>query len=168
MQLRFTRFLAAGLLAGSLVFTGCADDGGDSSEKAIVDTDAMSGGVMVTVTNGLGEVIVPLSEALPDVPLDEITQALAMAVSLTVQDDAGVTANLITDGTLVNTPPANPGEYMWEVSDDRMFVRFTFFNQTPGGSQLRAGGAYTAIFVVSDNNFVENTEATIAVSVAGS
>lgn len=167
MQNKFTRFLTAGLLAGSVMFTGCADDG-EIEEKASIDEAALASGIMVTIVDNQGSVIVPFTEPLPDAPLDEITQALAGTVGLTVQSGAGTTATLNADGELVQTAPSKAGQYMWELADDRASVRLIFFNQTAGGLSLTAGGAYTALIQVVDNDFVENADIQVAAVVSGS
>jgi hypothetical protein len=63
------------------------------------------------------------------------------------------------------TPPAAPGEYNIAVSGDYKIVTINFYNQTKTGEKLIAGGNYSALFKITENDyFVSGTFAfTLAV-----
>lgn len=154
---------------GVTLLTACGDDDGAVSiRKGVVDEAALSTGVTVTVSGQTGAVLVPFMEPVPSVNDDDLQEQLEGAVSLNVTSSvSGATINLAA-GSLVGGNPAGPGEWSWELNDDRDEATLTFFNETPGGLTLSPGNPYSATLSLATNAYIERLSAfTMQVSVAG-
>lgn len=147
------------LVTGALLSTGCpGDDGVATIRKGEVDEGALVAGVTVSIdaASGTGTVLVPFVEPVPQVPDEDFEDEMDGAVMLQVQSPrSGAQAELLA-GTLVDGDPSAPGEYSWELNEDRDEAMMTFFNQTPGGLTLKPGLNYDVQLTVSTNMYVEN------------
>lgn len=150
--------LQIAVVLGAVALAGCADDGGTILYKGEVDTEALADGVIVSLEGNIGQVEVPFETAMPDVEDIEIQDALDSRVSLVVVNpDTGASADL-TDGVLVETP-AGPGEYAWEIAEDRMSALIVFYNETPSGMNLTVGETYSAQLSIATNDYVTRLSA---------
>lgn len=136
----------------------CVDLGGDRAE---INEGALVAGVVVTLTEGdtRGRVTVPLLQPLPDADMMTITFELFAAVGLIVSSDATGSSADFGAATIAMAMLANPGEYTWDVDDDRCEVTLRFVNETPFGFTLQPGGAYTVQVSVAPNDYVETLPA---------
>lgn len=144
-------------LTASLLLFGCPDDSTQGLDKGEIDRDALSGGVDVTISSGIGTVSMPFSVAVPNVDdfEDEIDGAISLVVS---NDESGTTVDL-TSGTAVSGSPSDPGEWSWDLNRDRDRGSFEFFNETVDGQALRSSDSYTATLSVSSNDYLERESA---------
>jgi hypothetical protein len=162
--------LLLGLAFGATpLLSACGDDGGVVSlRKGVVDEGALSTGVTVTVSGQTGSVLVPFMEPVPSVDEDALEEELQGAVSLGVVSAASGAATDLAAGTLVSGSPAGPGQWSWQLNDDRDEATLTFFNQTPGGLTLTPGNPYSATLSLTTNAYIERLSAfTMQVTVAG-
>jgi hypothetical protein len=164
--LRATLLLAFGT---TTLLTACGDDSGSVTfKKGIVDEAALSSGVTVRVSGQTGSVAVPFVEPVPDVADEDLQDELQGAVSLGVVSNVSGAATDLAAGTLVDGTPAAPGQWSWQLNDDRDEATLTFFNQTPSGLTLTVGNPYSATLSLSTNDYIERLSAfTMQVTVSG-
>lgn len=155
--------VSGGVLGLVLVAHGC-DTPGAICAKGQIDRATISAGMVATISDGVGEVYVPFQVAVPpvegDTGGDAVLEAeLATAVSLVVSSNyTGVTADLMS-GTIVESNPAAPGEWSWELDDDRDLATMTFFATAPGGLTLKTDVEYDAMLSIAPNDYIEAEEA---------
>lgn len=171
--LSISGFLSGVAGCGSDVVESSTDSAGTGGEvegpKGEVDVVALGGGLEVTLSGDVGTVVVPFAVAVPEGPsATQLSGALESAASLSLRSDAtGVTANL-ADGELIDGAPSSPGEFSWTLDTERTALELRFFNETPAGTTLKVGNAYTANFSIAANDYVENVpSAAVAITVSG-
>jgi hypothetical protein len=154
-------------VTGSMLAACNNDDGAVSVRKGEIDEGALTSGVTVTIAGSLGTVQVPFSEPVPEVPDATFEAELEDAVSLlVVSNQSGATADLMAGSVVAS--PSSPGQWSWQLNEDRDLATMTFFNETPGGLTLKAGNSYTAQFSVSVNDYIERlTTVSLGVNVTG-
>lgn len=109
-------------------------------------------GVTLSTVSNTGSLTMPFTEALPEADDAELLALLEdTTVSLNVANDEAVSYNL-TEGTRVDGTPASAGEYALTMSEDRMSIGVSFYNEH-SGTALHAGHTYTATIDVLDNDF---------------
>jgi hypothetical protein len=159
----------AALLVPAIAAVGCSliTDFDTAAGKFSLDAN-LDDTVTVTLSSaGTGTIaLVMLDEELPDADdatllalIDEDMITLSVA-----NDDTGTSVNL-TDGARVEGTPTGAGEYALALSEDRMTLTITFYNDI-AGSSLVPGGAYTAAIQVLDNDHfnTENLTRTVTVT----
>lgn len=155
--------VSGGLIGLVLVAPGC-DVPASVCAKGQIDRATISAGMVATISDGVGEVYVPFQVAVPPVAGDtggdaELEAELATAVSLVVSSKyTGATADL-TSGTIVESNPSAPGEWSWELDDDRDLATMTFFATAPGGLTLKPDVEYDALLSIAPNEYIEPEEA---------
>jgi hypothetical protein len=158
MTAKFMQFTGILLLAASPVVVACNDDHVEDvcARKGEIDRSALEPGVTATVVDDIGTVELLFLVPVPDHGDDAELQAeLSSAVSLVVtSDETGATADLIS-GTIVDSVPAAPGEWAWELDGDRNVATLTFFNAAAGGTALDVSATYGAALSIAFNEYIE-------------
>lgn len=114
----------------------------------------------------IGSLELPLVEPLPSAEGgdEELVAMLGQSIVVVVRRrDTGTTIN-ITQGTLVASDPASPGEYKLSTTSDRNQIDVEFFNEVDGRS-LQPGQAYDATIRVFENPYFKEEEIVRDVSV---
>lgn len=159
--------LLLGLGAATLAACGDDGDGAMTLRKGEIDEAALSSGVSVNISGQTGTVSVPFIEPVPNVPDADLEAELEAAVSLFVQSDASGSSADLAAGSIVGSP-AGPGEWSWDLNEDRDEATMTFFNESPGGLTLKNGVSYTATMTLTANDYIESVSAfSMAVTVTG-
>lgn len=162
------RLICGCTLVLALVASGC-DIPPEICAKGQIDRSMITAGMFATVSDGVGEVLLPFQVAVPPVQGDsggddELEAEVAPAVTLVVSSmTTGATADL-TSGTIVDSNPAAPGEWTWDLDDDRDLATMTFFTTAPGGLTLKPDVEYDAMLSVAPNAYIA-TEAPFAFTV---
>jgi hypothetical protein len=158
MATKFTRFTGILLLASSPAVVGCGDDDVEDicARKGEIDRSALEPGVTATVAADIGTVELLFLVPVPDHGNDADLEAeLSSAVSLVVtSDETGATADLFS-GTIVDSSPAAPGEWTWELDGDRNVATLTFFNAVQGGTALDVSATYDAALSIAFNEYIQ-------------
>jgi hypothetical protein len=147
---------------GALAAIGCGgDETSSSGTKSEVDVAALEDeGVVAEMTEEVAAIGVPLATPFPEADKDEIEDVMMEAASLVVSsDESGATANL-SDGTPVDGEPSAPGEFSWELDEERTTLTINFFNETASGMSIDKGAEYTAVLSIAENKFTDELPAT--------
>jgi len=157
----------AALLVPAIAAMGCSliTDFDTAAGKFSLDAN-LDDTVTVTLSSaGTGSIaLTMLDEELPDA--DDATLLGLIddgTITLTVSDTTGTEKDL-ADGVRVEGTPAGEGEYALALSEDRMTLTITFYNDIAGAS-LVPGGAYTAAIQVLENDHFNTENLTRAVTV---
>ncbi len=150
-----TAIIAVLLSAGCSLIT----DFDDAAEKYSLDEN-LTGTVSVTLSSvaDTGSLNMQFTEALPEgddaallALLDEGDSGTGAVVGLTVARDDTGTSYSLTSGARVTSTPAAPGEYSLSLSEDRMSIQVSFYNEY-AGTMLDSAFEYTATIEVAANN----------------
>jgi len=140
---------------GALAAVGCGDDDSATIRKGEVDVIALEDeGVMVDMAGDVASITVPFVEAVPAASVTAIESEMSEATSLVVSSVASGSSADISSGELVEGEPNGPGEFSWELDEERSAMTVTFYNETASGLTLKPGSSYRATLAISENDFV--------------
>ena len=146
---------------GALAAVGCGGDDTSSVAKSEVDVEMLEDeGVVAEVTEEVAAIGFPLSKPFPEADRQAIEDEMLGAASLVVSNqDSGASADL-ADGVPVTGEPKAPGEFTWELDEDRVTLTITFFNETSTGMSIDPGKEYIATLAIAANAFTDEVPAT--------
>lgn len=145
---------------GALAATGCGGDETESTGKGEVDVASLEDeGVQASVEAEVAAIGVPLAAPFPAGTKSEIEDEMLGAASLVVSSENGTSADL-ADGIVVDGEPSAPGEFNWELDEDRTTLTISFFNETVNGMSIQPGAEYTATLQIAENKFTAEVPAT--------
>jgi hypothetical protein len=156
---KMKKFSVCGFL-GALAATGCGGDETESMGKGTVDVASLEDeGVQAAVEADVAAIGVPMSAPFPAGSKAEIEDEMLGAASLVVSSPTGTSADL-ADGIVVDGEPSAPGEFNWELDDDRTTLTISFYNETVNGMSMKPGTEYTATLQIAENEFTGEVPAT--------
>jgi hypothetical protein len=140
---------------GALAAVGCGDDSSTSTGKGEVDVATLEDeGVMVAMAGDVASITVPFIDPVPMASGSAVENEMSDATSLVVSSVASGSSADISDGTMVDGEPTEPGEFSWELDEERSEMTLTFYNETTSGLTLESGSSYRATLAISENDFV--------------
>ena len=140
---------------GALAAIGCAGDDTTTISKGEVDVATLEDeGVMVAMAGDVASITVPFVDPVPMASASAVESEMSDATSLVVSSVASGSSADLSDGTLVEGEPKEPGEYAWELDEERSEMTLTFYNETASGLTLKTGSSYRATLSISENDFV--------------
>ena len=160
-------FLAATLMSCTLITN--FDDPGDGGDDERYSLEANVEDPVGVVLKNDRDAIITLSllDTLPkrDDDGSVLEQILSSAITLTLENQSsGATVDL-TQGTLVQDVPDQPGEYRITTTTDRDQITVEFFNQIQDGRSLGENGNYEAVVEIMENDYLETETFTRDVTV---
>ncbi len=148
-----------GALAAALGLGACGDDAVPVEGDTRIAEGELTEGVVVRIQGALATVTLPFVDPVPEVDDDEFEDELQGSVALFVASELSGAAADLAAGTLVDGTPAAPGEFAWELDEERLEATLTFFNESPGGLTLSIGQPYRAQLTVTPNAYVATLSA---------
>lgn len=140
---------------GALAAVGCGEDDSTTIRKGEVDVAALEDdGVTVDMAGDVASITVPFVDAVPAASASALESEMSDATSLVVSSVASGSSADISDGELVDGEPNGPGEFSWELDEERSSMTLTFYNETASGLTLKSGSSYRATLAISENDFV--------------
>ncbi len=147
---------------GALAAIGCGgDESSTGGTKSEVDVDMLEEeGVVAEMTEEVAAIGVPLATPFPVADKQEIEDVMMEAATLVVSnEESGASADL-SDGTPVDGEPSAPGEFSWELDEERTTLTIEFYNETASGMSIDKGTEYVATLSIAENKFTDEVPAT--------
>lgn len=160
-----TKGLLVSLLAAGLI--GCSaivdfSSPSDSGDLYSIEQN-MTGVAVVVGTGSVASVEISLDEALPEPEGEDLLEdLLGDVISLTLQNNAGISVSLPASGP-VDSMPQGSGEYMISADEARTTLMIDLWNDFEGHT-LKSGESYTAIIAVDENDYFESDDFTYPVT----
>jgi hypothetical protein len=153
------------LILAALTFAACSGDSTESTNgkidiedpDTVLDPDG-DGEAEAVVEMDVASVAFELSEPLPEIDFridgteDAAVMDLMDALTIVVSSPrSGVSVSLGADGEMVAGEPKAAGEWSVELSDDRMTLTFSWFNETASGLTMKSGEPYDVLYSLGEN-----------------
>lgn len=159
------------LLFAAVCLAACSNDAAESGvakvdiedPATVLDPDG-DGTAESTVEGTVAAMSLELAEPLPEIPFriagteDGAVMDVVAALTLIVSSPRSGVSVSLAEGEMVAGPPSGPGEFSVDLSDDRMEITVSWFNETKGGLTMKAGEEYDVVYALDDNCCVDSFE----------
>lgn len=146
-SLLFTLLAIVSLSACNAITDFSEIKGGYSLEDSLVTP------VLLSLSGDTGTIALVFDDALPEAQDEELYALISgKVIEIDVSSAATGTSYSLTQGLRVSDGPNDIGEYSVALSEDRKTMNISFFNEFAGAS-IQAGGSYSALIQVKENDF---------------